>query len=1025
MLPQEDIYYRLLKDYDDKDIRLQLVSVERLWYYLNRVKDITSGGGSGTVTSVGLSMPSAFSVANSPVTTAGTLTVTGAGTTAQYIRGDGTLATFPTNMGGGGSTINYYLNGSINQGVFGGNTYYQMRRVPVIGINADFNINANGYIAQFITDPLDPNQLGIPAGNWNFEMYFSASSPGGSPNFYVELYKYNGVTFSLIASSFGSPEVITNGTAIDLYTTALAVPQTTLAATDRLAVRVFVNHSGRTITLHTQDSHLCEIITTLYTGVEILDEGTSLTKAVTSINFTGAGVTATNTGDAVTVTIPATPTQLYYIDSYAAITALAGVSGLVPGAFYQINDVYLTGDKWEVVLYAETTTTLSRTAEILYTTLGNTYKYSGQYDISVSNLNFPNGLITRVVDTYYNNIVEAESAIAMDNIVSVFQWNNSGWKNNEITGNSFIFFIQTPNTFINNKITGNSLLSVNNSTLSTLIIEDNTVHASSIELVDITATSNTVRINNNYVINSTKENVGGFRPGINVYVAGTTGFDFNLNNNHCENSAAYIENCPGLTSFSYNYLFNADGYIAGSNSYGIYLDSISTFFDEFKVDYNTVQDKSHILIQNSYIFSSFSGNKVYGYSNLNNIIGGIYASKIEITDGSAINYFDENKLTNGSFISLLSNDVQYFSGNELINTKLIGLIGFNNFLNNYILFDEVVVSPLNVLDFANLFIGNGFTGNRFINTRLLNTGENGSSITDFTLNEISNTNLDLSNANITDISYNIVDKSSFVFNDITYTKDLLLFNNNKIQFTTFNIIQVQFNSNAGQGITNNDFSNCILTMDETIGPDPDQLEDFSHNIITESELTFYFDGKGPGDTYNYNKIHRTKFEILVIGETKPQKSRLNNCTMINTNDSVLYGMSGVYTDRVCIAGTRSTFEAELDFSSGDVYNGTDTLTFINDWGAFVGVYTTINTGNPDLVNTFVNAPTAHPFYIFGESSTNLIYYQRGGNLVLDRASVIIGASEYSFAEFNKFKIPQYNSPKELWAMINNQKDLNI
>jgi hypothetical protein len=50
---------------------------------------------SGTVTSVGLTMPAAFSVANSPVTSSGTLAVTGAGTTAQYIRGDGTLAALP------------------------------------------------------------------------------------------------------------------------------------------------------------------------------------------------------------------------------------------------------------------------------------------------------------------------------------------------------------------------------------------------------------------------------------------------------------------------------------------------------------------------------------------------------------------------------------------------------------------------------------------------------------------------------------------------------------------------------------------------------------------------------------------------------------------------------------------------------------------------------------------------------------------------------------------------------------------
>jgi hypothetical protein len=53
----------------------------------------------GTVTSVGLTMPAAFSVANSPVTGAGTLAVTGAGTTAQYIRGDGSLATLSTAVG--------------------------------------------------------------------------------------------------------------------------------------------------------------------------------------------------------------------------------------------------------------------------------------------------------------------------------------------------------------------------------------------------------------------------------------------------------------------------------------------------------------------------------------------------------------------------------------------------------------------------------------------------------------------------------------------------------------------------------------------------------------------------------------------------------------------------------------------------------------------------------------------------------------------------------------------------------------
>lgn len=62
------------------------------------------GGGSGTVTSVALSMPSAFSVSGSPITSSGTFSVSGAGTSAQYIRGNGTLATFDTT-----AIPNFYL----------------------------------------------------------------------------------------------------------------------------------------------------------------------------------------------------------------------------------------------------------------------------------------------------------------------------------------------------------------------------------------------------------------------------------------------------------------------------------------------------------------------------------------------------------------------------------------------------------------------------------------------------------------------------------------------------------------------------------------------------------------------------------------------------------------------------------------------------------------------------------------------------------------------------------------------------
>jgi hypothetical protein len=277
--------------------------------YIGELKKIDDGNfaitavsrgssGGGTVTSVGLTMPSAFMVTNSPITSSGDIAVTGAGAVSQYVRGDGSLANFPTSSGGG-SSLSFYLNGSVSQGTFGGVAFKEMDRTPILGAGTDFTINANGYIQSFITDAGVPNQLEIPAGNWNFETYFSASSNGGSPSFYVELYKWDGATLSLIASSSATPENITGGTSIDLYVSALAVPQTTLLATDRLAVRIYVTHSGRTITLHTEDNHLCQVITTFSTGLTALNGLTAqvqnLAVGTTGTDFAINSTTATHT----------------------------------------------------------------------------------------------------------------------------------------------------------------------------------------------------------------------------------------------------------------------------------------------------------------------------------------------------------------------------------------------------------------------------------------------------------------------------------------------------------------------------------------------------------------------------------------------------------------------------------------------------------------------------------------------------------------------------------------------------------
>lgn len=63
---------------------------------INNITISSSGGGGGSVSSVGLAAPSAFTVSGSPVTGAGTLTLAGAGATTEYIDGTGALQTFPT-----------------------------------------------------------------------------------------------------------------------------------------------------------------------------------------------------------------------------------------------------------------------------------------------------------------------------------------------------------------------------------------------------------------------------------------------------------------------------------------------------------------------------------------------------------------------------------------------------------------------------------------------------------------------------------------------------------------------------------------------------------------------------------------------------------------------------------------------------------------------------------------------------------------------------------------------------------------
>jgi hypothetical protein len=224
------------------------------------------------------------------------------GAASQYVRGDGTLADFPTSSGGG-SSVSYYLNSSVSQGTIGGVAYRELNKEPIIGAGTDIAISSNGYVASYLTDANDPDVLSIPGGNFNCEFYFSVNNNTGNPFFYAELYKYDGTTFTLLGSSVGVPEYINQGTIIAPYYFAIPVATAALALTDRLAIRIYVNVDGRTVTLHTENGHLCQVVTTLSKGMVSLNNLTDQSQYLTT-GTSGTDFNIVSSGDTHTFNIP-------------------------------------------------------------------------------------------------------------------------------------------------------------------------------------------------------------------------------------------------------------------------------------------------------------------------------------------------------------------------------------------------------------------------------------------------------------------------------------------------------------------------------------------------------------------------------------------------------------------------------------------------------------------------------------------------------------------------------------------------
>jgi len=255
------------------------------------------------LTSVGVSMPSAFSVANSPLTSNGTIAVTGAGTTLQYIDGTGALQSFPSLTGYvpyTGATAN------VNLGIYNltaasliksGGTSSQF-------LKADGSVDSSAYIVLGSLSATAPLSYNSTTGA------FTISQAGTASNGYLSSTDWN--TFN------DKQPFITAGTTLQYYRgdktfqtlNTTAVPEgTNLYFTNARAI-------ASTLTGYVSGAGTISATDSLLTAIQKLNGNISgLTTGVSSV-FGRTGAVIAVSGDYTTTLVPE-GTNLYYLDSRA------------------------------------------------------------------------------------------------------------------------------------------------------------------------------------------------------------------------------------------------------------------------------------------------------------------------------------------------------------------------------------------------------------------------------------------------------------------------------------------------------------------------------------------------------------------------------------------------------------------------------------------------------------------------------------------------------------------------------------
>jgi hypothetical protein len=300
------------------------------------------------------------------------------GAPSQYVKGDGTLGAFPS-IGGGGGVV-YYLNGGVASGVGG---YQQMSTAPVLGAGTDFSLTGNGLICQFLTDANSPSLTLVPAGAWRIGLYAAMASAANNSKFYIEILKYNGSTFTLIGTSVTTPESVTNGTNIEYYTATVAIASTVLTVTDRIALRIYaVDNNGKTMTIHTENGHLCDISTTFPSGLSSINGLTDPSQLLV-VGSSGSDFNITSSVDTHTFNIPTASASNRGLLSAADWTAF---NGKLSAESDTLASVTSRGSSTSTPVTFNGNVTLGNSADLVFQDLAGTFPTSGKgFDWTLNN----------------------------------------------------------------------------------------------------------------------------------------------------------------------------------------------------------------------------------------------------------------------------------------------------------------------------------------------------------------------------------------------------------------------------------------------------------------------------------------------------------------------------------------------------------------------------------------------------------------------------------------------------------------